>query len=217
MAFDPTDGLPDDRSEDQKHQDFRLYYYRYTMLILERERVRRTYAPGGTAEVPTWKVETDRVRRPRPNAGGKVSRKRSRRVSAGIWAILRLYVPELIRDYPLGKEPRLACLNAGEYVRMIEKVIDMVCDPWASKVGDSVPWGSGMPRVPETPEHFEQICRRLRDEMPEATAKLFESCDLPAVSPAEKGWTGCQGGAPEETREQRGGDEEAPAGTRKTL
>ena len=199
--------------ESRTTPDINVLYRRYAQLLLEHEGVRRTPRTSRVMSVRTWRwVQQFHIRRgdrllvysmrELSREERRTAERMSRRPeSVGAWWTLRFYaasdnasvtgqaVKEYVERYPLGKMPQCATINCEEYRRVLRAAADLCCDEIVAELegsNDTVPWGEGNPRVPESVDRFERICRVLRDRDPAGLGDVLDSVELPRVEEARE-------------------------------
>ena len=197
----------------------RAYRRRYARLLLQHELLRRSYELDEALRVTTWEWENvclvkdrwgqERTRQLHERLPKDKVLKRCRQPrSVGVWVALRgvafdhahtktgraRALNDFCARYPLGKKPQTATISCREYHDALEAAIDLTYDAIvvsSEEHGLPLPSGVGKPRIPETSDEYDRICRVLRDEDPdpeEGVPGILDSVVLPPihVSPTER-------------------------------
>ncbi len=131
----------------------------YARLLVEHERVRHTEAHATAPNGPLWLPMRElamfhaagRGRKPLADFCGRF------RDADG--------VPDLV--------------PAAAYRTALRIALDLAADQLV-RLGAGTPWGRGRPRVPESIEHFEAVCRELRDgDASGAIAAILDATEPP--------------------------------------
>ena len=129
----------------------------YARVLVEYERVRRAGARAVTPSAPLWKPLHDLA----------FFQAHGRRC-----APLRHFCAEF-RDAE--SVPR--SVPAKRYRAALRAALDLAADKLL-RCGGGTPWGRGQPRVPESAQHFEALCRALRDsDASGAVARILDEAE----------------------------------------
>ena len=136
----------------------------YARAVVEHERLRRAEAPSVQPSPPLWKPLHDLAffhgmgRRREP-------------------------LTRFCADFPDGEMVPPSVPTAA-YRAALRVVVDLAADQLVRQ-GGGTPWGRGHPRLPESADAFEALCRALRDaDESGAVAHILDDVDLRQPPPA---------------------------------
>jgi len=136
----------------------------YARAVVEHERLRRAGAGAVQPSAPLWKPLHDLA------------------FFHGT-GLRREPLTRFCADFPDGQMvPR--SVPAAPYRAALRVVVDLAADQLVRQ-GGGTPWGRGRPRLPESAEEFEALCRALRDaDESGAVAGILDEIDLRQPPPA---------------------------------